>query len=168
MLKALAKVMGNDKPAVDMSELADVQAALASANLSLESKSAELASVLELVASFEADKAAMTAQLEALTASLAQAEDFSKAVAEKALQDKNEKRKAALVALVGTAKADATFSAVASLEDSAFDAVCQALKTTYDMESVAFEEVGADVVADPATVGLSPEALALREKYKNN
>lgn len=166
MLKALAKGMGigSNEPAVDLSELANVQAALASANQLLESKSTELASVLDIVASFEAEKLDMAAKLEALTASLAQAEDFSKAVAEKALQEKNEKRKVALVALVGSTKADATFNAVASLEDSAFDAVCLALKTTYDMEAQAFDEVGADVVAD--TSGLTPEAIALREKYK--
>ncbi len=161
--------IGNTKPAEELSELANVQAALSAANLLVETKTTELASVLEKLASFEAlasEMGVLKAAYDEVVAKLAQAEEFSAMLAAKAVEEKNAKRLASLESLVGTSKASATFSAVSALDDTAFEAVCAALETAYKMEEQeVFQEVGAGVVAD--TSGLSPEAKMLQEKYKN-
>lgn len=162
MLKALVNKLGGSAPA-EMSELASVQSALASANELLNSKTAELSSVLEKLAQFESEHSSLSAALEAATAKLAEAEAFNSAMAEKALQEKADKRKAALVALVGTTKADATMTATSSLDDVAFEAVCAALTTTLEKEEESFKEVGASVVADNS--GVTAEEKILSAKY---
>ena len=165
MLEALKRSIGVSKDSADLTEMANVQEALAAANLLVQTKDAELSSVLEKLTSYEADMSAMASKLEAALTQVAQAEEFSKALAEKAMQDKNDKRKAKLESLIGTAKADATLAATASLEDVAFDAVCAALETTLSVEEESFKEVGASVVADTNASGLSPEAKMLQALY---
>ena len=77
-------------------------------------------------------------------------------------------RKQKIEMLVGSAKAESTFEATKEMEDSAFEAVCQAISTSLSVEeqSPQFQEVGVKADSDVSGVDETPEMAALKAKYK--
>lgn len=141
--------------------------------------SAETATVVsELTAALEqseASVATLTAQLAeameklaSVDEILAKAEADKQALVEAAEKARTEARMSAIVYAVGTAKADALFSATKSLGDEEFNAIVSAMQGTLEVEaeSALFTEVGATAEVDVANVKeKSALEKALEEKY---
>lgn len=142
---------------------------------------AKLASTLEAMASqAEALQAVtdklteMSALYEGAQAALNAVEDAKAALVADAKAVRLAARKEAIVASVGTDKAESLLSATDALDDAAFKAVIGAMATTFDKEakSPLFSEVGvSDKSESPdvaAVVEESAEAKLLKAKYNKS
>jgi peptidoglycan hydrolase CwlO-like protein len=136
-------------------QLAELQAALASQSEALEAVTGKLA---EMQSKFEGAQAALDA-VEATKAALVA---DAKAVRLQA-------RKDAIVASVGTDKADALLAATDLLDDVSFKAVVNAMAVSFEKEAATplFKEVGLSAEASaPDVVEESAEAKLLKAKYQ--
>lgn len=122
---------------------------------------AALTAALAAVQEGETQREELAAQLAALLAAQADAA----ANAEKA---KAEARKAKIVAVVGTERANALIEATANLADAAFEAVLSAwtVASATEAKSGMFTETGADAEANADAVNVeSKEMQILKAKY---
>jgi peptidoglycan hydrolase CwlO-like protein len=169
MLDELKKLLGNKPEAAvveNLEELEGVKATLAAVQEELSTKLQELEGAIALLASANAEKATLESALAEALKSLAGAEEYNKVMAEKALAEKLAARKQMIVDVIGEAKADATFDAVKSLDDAAFESVVSAFAASLEIEadSPMFKEAGVSASADVNAV--SKEATLLKNKYK--
>ena len=168
MLDKLKKQLGiTESTNIDMVELDNVKAQLASLQEQFAAKELEMADV---VAKFDAVVAEKAATEEALATAIEHAQQLeaaAKDLADKQLADKLAKRKELIVATVGETKADATFEAVKALDDAAFDTVVSALALSVEKEakSEMFTETGITAEVDETKVTMTAEERILREKY---
>lgn len=112
---------------------------------------ATFAQVSEALATAQAEKEGVVAQLEAANAALAAIAAEKEAVEAAVKQAKMDARMSKLVETVGDAKAAALMAATGEMEDAAFDAVVAALSVNMDKEanSEMFQETGVDAKAKP-------------------
>lgn len=130
----------------EMSQLTELQALL-------ETKEAELSASLDQIATMSAHMADMKDQLESLQ-SFAQAQkDAAEAaqaeaarIAEEQAQAKIAQRKASLSAVLAEDKVEATFEALASLEDSAFELVVAQYAAAKEALAESFKALGGEGV----------------------
>ena len=130
------------------------------------SEKAELATKLE---SAQAELSEALAQLETLKQFAEAAEAAAAQAAAEAAATKLNARKTAIVAAVGTGRADALMAATESLDDAAFDAIVSAMSMSVETEAKTgmFAEQGATVDASAApNADESPEMKILKAKYK--
>lgn len=167
MLEALKKLSNKDY-SVAMAELEGVKETLAVVQTELNTKMEELSAVVAEMASVKEEKATLeTALVEALE-KLAGAEEYTKQLAEKAVEEKLAARKEKLVATIGEARADATFEAVKGIDDAAFETVVSAFAMSLEVEanSPAFKETGATVDVEASSIVVeSEESKILKAKY---
>lgn len=143
-----------------------LEASLEEANTKLAAAAALEAKFVESVEKLEASH---SEALAALSGELVKAKTAYTELVSKNLEAKMEVRKEQITSVIGTAKADAMFEAVKSLEDVAFAAVLEGLTTTMKLEanSDAFKELG--VPADAKSTKKpkeSKEMEILKAKYK--
>ena len=165
MLERLKKHLGiEDAPAADLNS---IQTQLTELQSQFEGVQSNLADAVSTITS-------LTAEKDGLEAALADAIETNKilqeqlaATAAKAVEAKDQARKAKLVAVIGTEKAETTFEAVKGLEDGAFDAVLAAMATSVEKEAQTelFKETGVAGDAEPAKE-MTAEEKILRDKYK--
>lgn len=120
-----------------------------------------LTAALAAVQEGETQREELAAQLAALQAANAQA-------AADAEMAKANARKQKIVAVVGTARADALFDATANLADEAFEAVIGAMNTASAKEAASpmFTETGASAEASAEVANTpSKEMQILKQKY---
>ena len=130
----------------EMSQLTELQALL-------ETKEAELSASLDQIATMSAHMADMKDQLESLQ-SFAQAQkDAAEAaqaeaarIAEEQAQAKIAQRRASLSAVLAEDKVEATFEALASLEDSAFELVVAQYAAAKEALAESFKALGGEGV----------------------
>ena len=137
-------------------------AALVAANTeAVAGLTASLASTVAELATAQAKIVELSALVEAAVA-------FKAAQAEDMLKAKTAARKLAVVAAVGTDKADALLAATTSLEDEAFNAVMAAMTTasTVEAKSSLFTESGVDAAASATLADSNPTMDYLTAKYK--
>lgn len=160
MLKALKKTMG-------VGDTASLEQ-LAMLETKLQEKEVELANLfsvnkeqLEKIATFEQLAQGYKEQLDAVQSYVAE-------MNQKAKEAKLSARKQKIEMLVGEEKAESTFEATKDMEDSAFDAVCQAISTSLSVEeqSPQFQETGVKADSDVSGIEKSPEMALLEAKYK--
>lgn len=172
MIEQLKKKLGIADDAktnkVELTDIAILQSATASALDDLQASVALLTAEKATVATLTAQLAEASMKLEAANTALAAVELAKQASAELAKVKQMAARKAVVVDTIGTAKADAFLSATESLDDAAFEAVHMALvgSTVKEAGSALFKESGVDVTADASKVGeITPEMKALTAKY---
>jgi hypothetical protein len=142
---------------------------------------AKLASSMEALASqAEALKAVteklteMSALYEVAQAALQASDAAKEQLVVDAMQVRLAARKEAIVASIGTAKADALLAATDALDDYAFNAVVSAMANSFETEasSALFSEVGVAVKTDPSAVVTEPEeskeSKLLKAKYNKS
>lgn len=149
------------------------------ANMATKEETAELQALLEKattsLAAKEAQLAEMSAMYEKAQAALKSAEDIQASMAKEAAQKRLDARRQAVVASVGTARADALLAATDALDDSAFKAVVDAMANSFEVEAKnnpAFVEAGVDAPEDKAAVmefasQESEESKLLKAKYQS-
>lgn len=159
MLDALKKRLGTESVAADMEALTS----------QLEASKLENSKLVQDMQELVTANTDLTAQLNSLKEQLSQLEAVKAEMVAKAEADKLSARKAKLVSLIGTTKADATFEATKSLDDGSFDAVCAALSVSLTAESNSplFKEQGVDAVANVDNVNEETyEARELRKMFQ--
>lgn len=161
MLKALKKSLGIVDDVKEMEQVAVVIA--------------EASEDTEAFTKLQAAFAEQTEQVVALTAALQEASTLlatfsaeKEMATQVAKESKMAARKAVVVTNIGELKADAFLAATEMLDDTAFEAVTQALVGTVQQEAntALFKEVGVDAKADTSVaIQESEEMRILRTKY---
>lgn len=126
-------------------------------------------SVLSLTSELEkvvSEKSELAAAIDSMKAELEALAEVKASLEKQAQETRLAARKEKLAAVIGTSKLDATFEATKNLEDSAFEAVCNAFAASLEAEEKTnplFNESGVDAVAD---VGAATETYEMRELQK--
>jgi len=143
-------------------ELSTLKAELEAGKAEIATLASALETALAAVAEADSNVAAMQAKMQEFTAQI----EAEKLQAEAKRQ---EARKAAVEAAVGTAKADGLMAATAALDDAAFQAVVDALSLSVEAEanSAMFNEAGASAEADVDAAGESAEMKIIKDRYKS-
>lgn len=170
MINAIKKAFNGGKGTTEMKdqtakvELAtdELVAQLSASQEALASQSAEFSAVTEQLAK-------MTQDFQEVKAALDAVETAKKALVKEAHEKKMSLRKEKIVATVGTDKAEALMVATESLEDTQFEAVVQAMASTFvaEADTAMFKEIGvATKEADASKVEeVSSVETALKQKY---
>ena len=146
--------------------------------MAADNKVAEMAALLEsattTLAATQKQLTEMSAKFEQAQTALQSAEDTKAALVADAAQKRFSARKEAIVASVGTAKADALLAATDNLDDASFNAVVGAMAGSYEAEAKTemFKEVGIATKTDASAVVTEPEESAeakmLKAKYNKS
>ena len=186
MLNAIAKALGMGSEAKAEEVVEQVVGSVeqtSTQTIELKVDTSEIQAELDAIKTqFEAATNELTAKLEEATAALAdatgklEAAEAAKTAAEAKVAElvaaeaarKLAARKEAIVAAIGTDKADALMAATEGLDDAQFTAVVSAMAGKVDAEaqSPLFKEVGVTAEADAAkVVEESAEMKLLKQKY---
>jgi len=148
---------------VEMAQLQELQALL-------ETKEAELAASLDQVASMSASMAELQDQLQSLQAFAEEhkaAAEAAKAeaarIAEEQAQAKVDQRKAALAEVVAEDKLEATYGALASLDDSAFELIVSQYAAAKEAMAESFKALGGEGVEQEHTAAEHGSVDAIRQ-----
>lgn len=143
-----------------------------------DTKTAELAALLESVtttlSATQSKLTEMSALYEVAQAALAASDAAKEQLVVDAKQVRLAARKEAIVASIGSAKADALLAATDALDDTAFNAVVGAMANSFETEasSALFSEVGVAAKTDASAVVTEPEesqeAKMLKAKYNKS
>lgn len=170
----IRKVTGSEVVEVAQSaDLAELQVTFDAFKTNAEEQLVELSTSLEAalatIALADVEKTALEAKLAAAEAAVVTAEQAKATLASDAEAKRIAQRKEKIVAAVGTATAEATFAATASLADEHFETVLAGFKVAGEVEgnSRFFTAQGADVEVDATLVtqGESPEMRILKEMF---
>lgn len=147
---------------------ADLSAQLAELTAQFENVQSNLENAVITITELTSEKENLLAQLTQLEEANKELSEKTKAIEEKALEEKLAARKAKLSSVVGSDKADATFEAIKGLEDVTFDAVLAAMAASFEKESTTelFQETGLSGEPAPA-IEMTTEEKILRQKYQN-
>jgi aspartyl/asparaginyl-tRNA synthetase len=176
MKESLKRILGM-APVVEAEAAAQTNEAVSAVQAAFDAYKVETAEVLALMEGqlkeSNASLATALTAVEALTAEVAELKTASEAAAALAANKRLDARKAALVATIGSVRADAMLAVVEKFDDAAFEAIVTALKVNGEVEdkSTMFTEVGATAGATDVTkVESSGEETAemklLRKKYQ--
>ena len=155
------------KPSQTDSAAPELAAQLASSMEALASQAEALQAVTEKLTE-------MSALYEVAQAALAVSDAAKEQLVVDAKQVRLAARKEAIVASIGTAKADALLAATDALDDTAFNAVVGAMANSFETEasSALFSEVGVSAKTDASAVVTEPEesqeAKMLKAKYNKS
>lgn len=148
---------------VEMAQIQELQALL-------ETKEAELAASLDQVASMSASMAELQDQLQSLQAFAEEhkaAAEAAKAeaarIAEEQARAKVDQRKAALAEVVAGDKLEATYGALASLDDSAFELIVSQYAAAKDAMAESFKALGGEGVEQEHTAAEHGSVDAIRQ-----
>lgn len=180
MLKHLQKFFSGDVPEADttVSETPAASQAdqLKELQMDVTQNSGATASAEVDVAALQSTVAALTSQLASahteiamLTALVAEAAEFKAAKEKAEAEAKVAARTAKLVDVVGTEAAAGLQAATASLDDTAFDAVVSAMKSSAAKEATApaFTEQGVEAKADASKVAEQAQTNGVLEYLKS-
>lgn len=147
---------------------ADLSAQLAELTTQFENVQSNLENAVITITELTSEKENLLAQLAQLEEANKELSEKTKAIEEKALEEKLAARKAKLSSVVGSDKADATFEAIKGLEDATFDAVLAAMAASFEKEATTelFQETGLSGEPAPA-IEMTTEEKILRQKYQN-
>lgn len=177
MLKSISKFFNTasaETKEVEMTKPSQAASAAPELAAQLASSMEALASQAEALQAITEKLADVSALYEVAQAALAASDEAKEQLVATAKQKRLTARKEAIVASIGTAKADALLTATDALDDDAFNAIVGAMAKSFETEasSALFSEVGVSAKTDASAVVTEPEesqeAKMLKAKYNKS